>query len=219
MKDLVFYFQVHQPRRIRPYRMSEIGRNHDYFWDERNSEIIRRVAEKCYLPATRLLLDRGIHATFSISGIFLEQASLYAPEVIDVFREYFRSGLGEIMDETYYHSLASIWNGDEFREQVYEHRKLIMELFGIKPVSFRNTELIYSDAISRMVRDMGYRNIVTEGTDELISGRSPNYVYRSASGMRLLLRNYRMSDDIAFRFSNPNWNMPVSFHWCSPNVS
>ena len=110
MKNLVFYFQVHQPRRIRPYRRSEIGVKHDYFWDERNMEIMQRVAQKCYLPATRILLQEGIPASFSLSGVFLEQAAEYAPEVIDIFREYFRSGLGEIMSETYYHSLASIWN-------------------------------------------------------------------------------------------------------------
>ena len=206
MKNLVFYFQVHQPRRIRPYRRSEIGVKHDYFWDERNMEIMQRVAQKCYLPATRILLQEGIPASFSLSGVFLEQAAEYAPEVIGVFREYFRSGLGEIMSETYYHSLASIWNPREFREQVEEHRRLVQRLFGVNPVSFRNTELIYSDGISHEVRKMGFRNMVTEGTDEIIAAHTPNFAYRSVSGLKLLLRNYRMSDDIAFRFSNPNWN-------------
>lgn len=206
MNSLVFYFQVHQPRRIRPYRRSEIGVKHDYFWDERNMEIMQRVARKCYLPATRILLQEGIPASFSLSGVFLEQAAEYVPEVIDVFREYFRSGLGEIMSETYYHSLASIWNPREFREQVEEHRQLVQRLFGVTPVSFRNTELIYSDAISREVRNMGFRNMITEGTDDIIATHSPNFAYQSVSGMKLLLRNYRMSDDIAFRFSNPNWN-------------
>ncbi len=206
MKELVFYFQVHQPRRIRPYRMSEIGRSHNYFWDDKNREIMQRVAEKCYIPATRLLIDSEIHASFSLSGIFLEQALEYAPDVVDVFREYFRSGLGEIMSETYYHSLSSIWSGDEFRSQVQEHRELVKRLFGIEPVTFRNTELIYSDAIANVVKGMGFRNIVTEGTDQIIEAHSPNYVYNSTSGMRLLLRNYRMSDDIAFRFSNASWS-------------
>ena len=206
MKSLVFYFQVHQPRRIRPYRRSEIGVKHDYFWDERNMEIMQRVAQKCYLPTTRILLQEGIPASFSLSGVFLEQAAEYVPEVIDVFREYFRSGLGEIMSETYYHSLASVWNPQEFREQVEEHRRLVQRLFGVNPVSFRNTELIYSDGISHEVRNMGFRNMITEGTDEIIAAHSPNFAYRTVSGLKLLLRNYRMSDDIAFRFSNPGWN-------------
>ncbi len=145
--------------------MSEIGRSHNYFWDDKNREIMQRVAEKCYIPATRLLIDSEIHASFSLSGIFLEQALEYAPDVVDVFREYFRSGLGEIMSETYYHSLSSIWSGDEFRSQVQEHRDLVKRLFGIEPVTFRNTELIYSDAIANVVKGMGFSNIVTEGTD------------------------------------------------------
>ncbi len=206
MKDTMFYFQVHQPRRIRPYRMSEIANNHDYFWDSRNREIMQRVASKCYIPATNTLIENGIRATFSISGIFLEQAIEYAPEIIEVFRDYFRSGLGELMAETYYHSLSSTWDENEFKDQVEEQLRTLSRIFGIRPKSFRNTELIFSDKISRAVKSMGFQTMITEGTDQIISDHSPNYLYSTVSGMNLLLRNYRLSDDVAFRFSSFGWN-------------
>ncbi|MEM0312901.1 MAG: alpha-amylase, partial [Thermoplasmatales archaeon] len=148
MKSVVFYFEVHQPRRLRPYRPSEVGMNHDYFWDSRNREIFSRIAERCYIPATRILLEKEIRATFSLSGTFIEQALEYRPEVIDLFREYFNSGIGELMGETYYHSLASLWNRDEFAEQEREEEKTLWDLFHIKPKTFRNTELIFDDRIA-----------------------------------------------------------------------
>ena len=206
MKNVVFYFEVHQPRRLRTYRLNEIGRNHDYFWESKNKEIFQRAADRCYIPATRLFIEKGIRASFSLSGTFIEQALEYRPEVIDVFKEYFSSGLGELIAETYYHSLASIWDRDEFKEQVREQERVLRDIFKIKPITFRNTELIYSDTIADYVSSLGYRNILAEGTEQVISGHSPNLVYRSPSKLNLFLRNFRLSDDISFRFSNWGWN-------------
>jgi len=206
MKNVVFYFEVHQPRRLRIYRMKEIGTNHDYFWESKNREIFLRAAHRCYIPTTKLLTEMGINATFSLSGTFLEQALEYEPSVIDVFREYFDSGLGELMSETYYHSLASLWDRDEFLEQVREQEAILWKLFKVKPKTFRNTELIYSNTIAEYVSSLGYRNILAEGTDQIVSMHSPNYLYRSTSGLNLFLRNYKLSDDISFRFSNWGWN-------------
>ncbi|MGC9192895.1 MAG: glycoside hydrolase family 57 protein [Thermoplasmata archaeon] len=205
MKNVVFYFEVHQPRRLRIYRMKEIGINHDYFWDEKNRDIFMRAAKKCYIPATKLFIEHGIKASFSLSGTFLEQAIEYEPEVIETFKEYFKTGLGELLSETYYHSLASLWDRDEFMAQVKEQEDMIWKLFRIRPKTFRNTELLYNDDISRYVSSMGYHNIIAEGTDSLISGHNPNYIYRSVSNLNLFLRNYRLSDDISFRFSTWNW--------------
>ncbi len=206
MKKVVFYFQLHQPKRIREYRRSEIGSNHDYFWSEKNNEILNRIINKCYIPMTRTLIDNGIKASISISGVLLEQLIDMNSEVIDILKEYIRSNLGELLSETYYHSLSSIWAPDEFGRQVKKQNDLLIKIFGIMPKTFRNTELIYNDSISRMVKDLGFETIITEGTDEIISKNSPNYTYKSVSGLNLLLRNYRLSDDISFRFSNRSWN-------------
>lgn len=206
MKSVVMFFEAHQPMRLRPYRMSEIGKNHDYFWESKNREIVQRVSKRCYVPATKILLDTGIKASISISGVLLDQLEENSPESIDIFREYFRSGLGEPMAETYYHSLSSIWNKNEFFCQVKKHRENIEKLFGFNPVSFRNTELIYNDDVSRLAKELGFRNIITEGTDKLISENNPNAKYLSVSGLNLLMRNYKLSDDISFRFSNHGWN-------------
>ena len=205
MKAVVMFLEVHQPRRLRRYSMKEIGRSHDYFWDDYNSQIIRRVARNCYLPALKAFMESEIRASISTSGTFVEQAKEYAPEAIDAFREYFRSGLSEAVAETYYHSLASIWDDHEFEEQVRMHASMMRREFGVEPESFRNTELIYSDKIAEKVKSMGFKRILAEGTDSLISRHSPNYIYRSLSGISLFLRNYRLSDDISFRFSNWNW--------------
>lgn len=205
MKYVLFYFEVHQPKRLRIYRMKEIGINHNYFWEEKNREIFLRAAKKCYIPTTRLFIDHGIKASFSLSGTFIEQALEYEPEVIETFKEYFKTGLGELISETYYHSLSSLWDREEFIEQIKEQENIIWKLFKIKPKTFRNTELIYSDDISRYVSSLGYNNIIAEGTDHIIAKHSPNYIYRSVSNLNLFLRSYQLSDDISFRFSNWKW--------------
>ncbi|MEM0138905.1 MAG: glycoside hydrolase family 57 protein [Thermoplasmatales archaeon] len=206
MKGVVFYFEVHQPRRLRPYRMNEVGKSHDYFWETKNKEIFLRAADRCYIPATKLFIDNEIRASFSLSGTFIEQALEYRPDVIDVFKEYFKLGLGELMAETYYHSLASLWNRDEFFEQIREQEELLWKIFQIRPKTFRNTELIYSDTISQYVSALGYKNILAEGTDQIISEHTPNAIHKTTSGLNLFLRNYKLSDDISFRFSNWGWN-------------
>lgn len=218
MPSVCLYFQVHQPRRVKRYRVFDIGHDSSYFNDEsdsktNNAKIIRKVAEKCYLPANQVLLELlekhpEFKVTFSISGVFLEQAEEYAPELIDSFRALVKTGRVELLNETYYHSLSFLYSPMEFRKQVRLHRKKILELFDYAPESFRNTELIYNNALAKEVEDLGFRAIVAEGADHILGWRSPNYVYRpaGAKGLRLLLKNYKLSDDVAFRFSSRDWS-------------
>ena len=214
-KSICLYFQVHQPTRLRLYRFFDIGKDSHYYDDFANRTILRRVAQKCYLPMNQLMLDligqyKGkFKIAYSISGSALEQFQRFAPEVIDSFRALAATGKVEFLAETYYHSLASLASESEFRHQVQKHAALIEELFGVKPVTFRNTELIYSNSIGEMVYDMGYKTMLTEGARHIMGWQSPNYVYcgETQPKLKLLLRNYSLSDDIAFRFSNKGWNM------------
>ena len=169
MKTICFYFQIHQPFRLKRYRFFDIGNDHYYYDDFQNEEIIRRIAERCYLPANRTILDMirtsggKFKVSFSISGMALEQMEIYTPEVIDSFKELAATGNVEFLSETYAHSLASLGNPAEFKHQVKKQEEKIHSLFGVKPKVFRNTELIYSDEISQMVYEMGYRGMLTEG--------------------------------------------------------
>lgn len=214
MKSICLYFQVHQPYRLRTYRFFDIGKNHDYFDDYANRFILQQVAEKCYLPANKILLhlinkfERKFKVSFSISGVALEQFEKYAPEVLKSFQELAKTGCVEFLAETYAHSLASLKSKKEFGEQVKMHSKKIETLFGLKPKTFRNTELIYSDEIGKMVYDLGYRTMLTEGAKHILGWKSPNFLYCSANTpkLKLLLKNFRLSDDIAFRFSERRWN-------------
>ena len=214
-KSICLYFQVHQPNRLRLYRFFDIGKDSHYYDDFANRTILRRVAQKCYLPANALileLLDRykgKFKGAYSISGSALDQFQRFAPEVIDSFRALAATGRVEFLAETYYHSLASLASESEFRYQVEKHAAKIEELFGVKPVTFRNTELIYSNGIGEMVYDMGYKTMLTEGARHIMGWQSPNYVYTGETQpkLKLLLRNYALSDDIAFRFSDKGWNM------------
>ena len=214
-KSICLYFQVHQPTRLRLYRFFDIGKDSHYYDDFANRTILRRVAQKCYLPMNKLMLEligqyKGkFKIAYSISGSALEQFQRFAPEVIESFKALAATGRVEFLAETYYHSLASLASESEFRHQVQKHAALIEELFGIKPVTFRNTELIYSNGIGEMVYDMGYKTMLTEGARHIMGWQSPNYVYTGETQpkLKLLLRNYSLSDDIAFRFSNKGWNM------------
>ncbi len=214
MRTVCLYFQVHQPFRFRTYRFFDIGNDHYYYDDYSNESILRKVAEKCYLPANRLLLDliqknKGkFKVAFSISGIAIEQFKLYAPDVLDSFKALADTGQVEILAETFAHSLASMKDQDEFRQQVEDHRSLIKELFGQDPKVFRNTELIYSDEIGATVYNMGFKAMLTEGAKHVLGWKSPNYLYCNAIEPRLkvLLKNFKLSDDIAFRFSNKGWS-------------
>jgi alpha-amylase len=212
--DVCFYFQVHQPYRLRGYRVFDIGTTRGYFDDGENERIVRRVAAKCYLPATRLLtgLVRQTGGRFrfalSLSGTLLEQLEAWAPDALAAFQEAVATGGVEILGETYHHSLSALADADEFRAQVGRHAERVQRLFGFRPTVFRNTELIYDDAIAPLVRRLGYEAMLVEGAERVLGWRSPNYVYEAASapGLRLLPRNYRLSDDVGFRFSNRDWD-------------
>ena len=206
MENIIFYFELHQPFRIRPLRMQDKIGPDNIFWEEKNMEIFRRISENAYIPATKTFLESGIHSTFSLSGTFIEQALKYNPKTIDVIDDYVKSGLCELMGETYFHSLASVWNEDEFIAQVNDQRKLIRDTFNYVPESFRNTELIYNNRIAEIARDLGFKNIIAEGTDNIIKNFNPGYRYLTPSGINLYLRNYPMSDNISFRFSNDQWS-------------
>lgn len=214
MKSVCFYFQVHQPFRLRTYRFFDIGKNHFYLDDYANRFIMQQVAEKCYLPANQVLLDlikkhgTDFKVSFSISGIALDQFELYAPKVLDSFKALAKTGCVEFLAETHAHSLAALRSKTEFAEQVRIHANRIEALFGQKPVTFRNTELIYSNEIGDMVAELGYRTMITEGAKHILGWKSPNLMYCSASSpkLKLLLKNFQLSDDIAFRFSEQRWN-------------
>lgn len=217
MVSVCFYFQVHQPFRIKKYSIFDIGRSAQYFeegTDSRidNKKIMRKVAEKCYLPTNAVLLESikkypQFKVSFSISGIALEQFQRYAPDVLKSFQELVKTGNVEMLEETYYHSLAFLYSKKEFREQIQLHNKKIFELFGVRPRVFRNTELIYQDTLAEELENLGYKGIIAEGADHILGWRSPNFVYTppKSNSIRLLLKNYRLSDDIAFRFSNHGW--------------
>lgn len=217
MVSICFYFQVHQPFRIRKYSMFDIGNNSDYFSDfsennTNNRKILRKVADKCYLPANAVLLELlnkypEFKISFSFSGVFLEQLENYAPEVLESFKRLVDTGRVEILEETYYHSLSFLYSKGEFREQVKMHREMIERLFNQTPKVFRNTELIYNNSIAKEIESMGYKGIIAEGADFILEWRSPNFVYKpkNSNSIKLLLKNYKLSDDIAFRFSEKSW--------------
>ncbi len=213
-KSICLYFQVHQPNRLRLYRFFDIGKDSHYYDDFANRTILRRVAQKCYLPMNALLLELieankgAFKVAFSISGSVLEQFDRYAPEVIESFRKLAQTGSVEFLSETYYHSLASLASPIEFRNQVLKHKAAIEHYFGVTPKAFRNTELIYSDAIGEMVYDMGFKTMLTEGAKHILGWKSPNFIYSCAQApsLKLLLKNSSLSDDIAFRFSDRGWS-------------
>ena len=214
MKTVCLYFQVHQPWRLKVYRFFNIGKDHNYLDDFTNRAIMQKVARQCYLPMNALLLklvkeNKGaFKCSFSITGSAVEQFRAYAPEVLDSFRALAETGCVEFLAETYSHSLAALSSKEDFVEQVKLHSKMIKDEFGKKPVAFRNTELIYSDAIGEMVSELGFKTILAEGAKLVMGWKSPNFIYTNAidNRLRVLLRNYKLSDDIAFRFSNQGWD-------------
>ncbi|MDF1574496.1 MAG: glycoside hydrolase family 57 protein [Bacteroidales bacterium] len=213
MRTICLYFQVHQPFRFRRYRFFDIGNDHYYYDDYSNESILHKVAQKSYLPANELILDlikkhKGrFKVSYSMSGIAMEQFRLYAPEVLESFKKLAETGHVEFLSETYAHSLSSLKGREEFERQVRAHDQLIREHFGQEPTVFRNTELIYSDEIGAMVADMGFKAMLTEGAKHVLGWKSPNYLYCNAINpkLKLLLKNFKLSDDIAFRFSNKGW--------------
>ena len=218
MPSVCFYFQVHQPERIKRYRIFDIDNDHNYWNDSsptnlNNRRILEKVANKCYLPATQTLLyllqeHPEFKISFSFSGIILDQFESYMPEVLRAFQELVKTGRVEILSETYYHSLAFLHSIKEFRRQVRLHDEKIESLFGIRPRVLRNTELIYNDALAKEAEVLGYKGILAEGADHILKWRSPNFLYRpqGRKKIKLLLKNYRLSDDMAFRFGSRDWS-------------
>ena len=222
MASVCFYFQVHQPFRLRRY--SVFDRDPFYFDNEANEQICLKVAEKCYRPATRKILDLirrhdgRFRVSYAITSTALEQFELWAPDIVDMFKELAATGAVEFVAETSHHSLSFLFSRGEFDEQVANNEKRLHELFGATPSTFRNTELIYSDELAAHIASLGrHRAILCEGVDSILAYRSPNYLYTppvaGGENLRLLLKNYRLSDDIAFRFSDRNWKeWPLDSH-------
>ncbi len=216
MTSICIYFEVHQPLRLNRFSVFNIGNNNSnssYFNEKLNREIFEKVAKKCYLPTNNLLLDLinkydgDLKVSFSLTGTFIEYCKSFMPELIDSFKELFKTGSVDMIEETYYHSLSSLYDDlDEFDDQVKMHRQMIKRLFNYKPRVFRNTEAIYDNRIAKKVAEMGYKGIITEGTEKILGWRSPNYLYRPVNcNLSVLLRNYTLSDDVGFRFSARLW--------------
>ncbi len=213
MKSICFYFQIHQPFRLKTYRFFDIGNDHYYYDDFANDDIITRIAQRSYLPANQMLLDmikengKKFKVAFSISGTALEQLEQYVPEFIDSMKDLADTGCVEFLSETYAHSLSSLVDPEEFIAQVKAHDEKIYQLFGQKPKVFRNSSLIYDDEIGGLVADMGFKGILTEGAKHILGWKSPHYLYHCVQNpnLKVLTRDYKLSDDISLRFSNPSW--------------
>lgn len=213
MPSICFYFQVHQPNRLRHYTYFDINQHHYYHDDTLNREILLKVAKKCYLPTNQLMLKLIRHfkgqfkIAYSLSGTAIEQFKRFSPETLDSFKQLADTGCVEFLNETYYHSLSVLFSEAEFLDQVQKHRALIQQEFGQTATTFRNTELIYSNHVAQLVASLGYDTILAEGAEKILDWRSPNFLYHTAgtNKINLLLKNYQLSDDIAFRFSNSDW--------------
>lgn len=231
MPSVCFYFQVHQPRRLKRYRIFDIGRDPLYFNDRsdgklNNRKIVEKVSTKSYRPANELMLELlnrypEFKISFSLSGVFIEQLEEYSPETLESFKRLVDTGRAELLSETYYHSLSFVYSYDEFKRQVRLHADKIWNVFGVEPRVFRNTELIYNNDVASAAEEMGYRGVLAEGADHVLGWRSPNFLYRPAGkNIKVLLKNYKLSDDIAFRFSSRDWSeYPLQAdkfaHWLS----
>ena len=235
-RSIVLYLHVHQPWRVREYTIFDTATNHDYFSDttntDRNNErIMHKVADKSYRPMNELLekllrTHPEFKISLSITGTFIEQAERWTPDVIESFKRLVATGRVDIVSETYYHSLAFFYSRDEFERQVEQHRQKIKELFGVETSVFRNTELAYNDELAEWADKYGFKGILAEGWDPILEWRSPNHVYRpkGTKSIGLLLKNYRLSDDLAFRFGNKAWSeWPLTsdkYHeWTSASAS
>lgn len=214
MTSICFYFQVHQPFRVKNYSYFDIGKDHNYEDEQKNRDIMNKVADKCYMPTNQKMLElirrhKGeFRISYSISGTALEQFERYRPDVLRSFQELAQTGCVEFLAETYYHSLSFIHSRKEFKRQVEKHTSAIQRYFGQTPKIFRNTELIYNNELAAFVENMGFKGVLCEGVDRLLNGRSPNILYKPVIGdpqLKLLLKNHLLSDDIAFRFSDKGW--------------
>ena len=216
-RGIVLYLHVHQPWRVRNYDIFDVASKHNYFSesaspDQDNELIFHKIADKSYKPMNRLLEKLlndhpDFKVSLSITGTFIEQAEQFDPSVLDSFRRLVDTGRVEILSETYHHSLAFFYDRNEFEAQVERHRQKIREVFGVETRVFRNTELAYNNELAKWADDYGFNGIIAEGWDDVLGWRSPNYVYRpvNTGNIKLLMKNYRLSDDIAFRFSDRGW--------------
>jgi alpha-amylase len=213
MPSVCFYFQVHQPFRLRNYGLFDVGHKSDYFDDHKNREVALKVARKCYLPTNQLLLELierhagDFKVAFSLTGTALEQFERWCPDVLESFQRLVATGCVELLGETYHHSLSFLQNRREFDLQIDAHRARIETLFGTKPRVFRNTELIFNNEVAHHVAQHGFEGVLAEGADRVLGWRSPHFVYAppGRSDLKLLLKSYRLSDDIAFRFGDRQW--------------
>ncbi len=230
MRAICLYLHIHQPVRYRQYSIFDVSNDSNYFYDDyngrqSNERIFHKVAEKSYRPMLHLLEENmkkypGFKVSFSITGTWLDQAEKWAPELIATIKRMVERGQAEIVGETYYHSLAYFYNMDEFNTQVDMHIAKIQQVFGVTPRVFRNTEFAYNDSLAKWAEERGFKGILAEGWDKVLGWRSPNYVYRptGCKDIKLLLKNYHLSDDIAFRFSNRGWSewpltVPKYMNW------
>ncbi len=217
MTSICIYFEVHQPTRLNRFSVFDVGKNNDplstYFNNELNYWVFEKVAKKCYIPTNKILLnlinefDGNFRISFSLTGTFVEYCEKYMPSLLDSFKDLFATGAVDLIEETYFHSLSSLFdNLDEFEEQVIMHNEMIKRIFNYKPRVFRNTEAIFDNRIAKKISEMGYKGILTEGTEKILDWRSPNYVYKPVNAdIKVLLRNYTLSDDVGFRFSARGW--------------
>lgn len=226
MTSICFYFQVHQPYRLRQFTFFDIGYRDNVFDDIKNRNVLNKVAEKCYLPANQIFYNLikkyngAFKISYSLSGVTLEQFENWRPDVLDSFKKLVDTGCVELLSETYYHSLSYLYSKEEFKKQIQQHKEKIKQLFGIEPVVFRNTELIYNNEIASYISQLGYKAIIAEGVEKLLGYKSPNYIHHPPenSNFPILLKNYKLSDDIAFRFSDRHWkefplNAETYAHW------
>jgi alpha-amylase len=214
MRSVCFIFQVHQPYRYRKYRFFDIGKDDYYYDDYANETILRKIADKSYLPANKVMLEQikkhkgKFKITFSMSGIVLDQFKMYCPDVLSSFQELAATGQVEFLAETYPNSMVSLVDEKMFSEQIKVHHDLIQNTFGLKPKVLKNSELIYSDEIGEMAYRMGFDGMITEGAKHILGWKSPNFLYCNTLNprLKLLMRHFRFSDDISFRFSNSSWS-------------
>lgn len=213
MRKVCFHFQITQPYRLRTYRFFDIDKNHDYFDDFQNSYLANRLAERCYLPVTQMFIDLlerydNFYLSFSITGDSIRLFQDYCPSVIDNLKKMFATGKVEIVGNTFSHSIASLYGKKAFLEQIKEQEKLLKEVFDVKPTSFCNSELIYSDEIGEWLFEAGYNVVLTEGAKHILGWKSPSYLYCNPfqTDLKLLLRNYSLCDDITLRFEDKGWD-------------
>lgn len=214
MPSICFYFQVHQPFRLKHYDCFKIGHDHFYEDKKQNKEILDRVSKKCYLPANYTMLSLidkhqgDFKIAYSLSGTVIEQMEKYRPDVLKSFQALAETGCVEFLSETYYHSLSFLYSKSEFIRQVQKHRLKIKEHFNQEPTVFRNTELIYNNEVANLISSQGYKGIICEGVDHVLGFRNSNFIYHPPKNQNIkcLLKNYKLSDDIAFRFSNKGWD-------------